>query len=115
MNSVDVIIAALVGGIMGFVASYFGPIGREKWKQKQIDEKYDNPRKELLEKALKMKEWKMRSLDILRRYTGTTEEECRRLLIEINARGGTLKSGKEAWGLISENPIDQQDVSEGGE
>jgi hypothetical protein len=40
-------------------------------------------------------------------YTGTEPEECRRLLIQIEARGIVLKDG-EGWVLIKNRPLDQR-------
>ena len=48
-----------------------------------------------------------RYLQTLRIVTGTTEEECRRLLIEIGARGFALKDG-EGWALIARKPLEEQ-------
>jgi hypothetical protein len=48
-----------------------------------------------------------RTLDALGRTTGTTPEDCRSLLIEIDARGGTMH-GREAWALISRAPLQQE-------
>ena len=42
----------------------------------------------------------IRTLARLRRVTGTTDDECRRLLIEIGARGVTMRGGDEGWALI---------------
>jgi hypothetical protein len=42
----------------------------------------------------------IRSLARLRHVTGTTDEECRRLLIEIGARGVKMRGGAEGWALI---------------
>jgi hypothetical protein len=49
-----------------------------------------------------------RTLDALGRTTGTTPEDCRSLLIEIDARGGTMSDGREAWALISRAPLQQE-------
>lgn len=48
-----------------------------------------------------------RYLDTLCIFTGTSPEECRGLLIEIEARGIRLEKG-EGWVLISKKPFDQQ-------
>ncbi len=49
----------------------------------------------------------IRSLDLLRQVTGTSPEECRRLRIEIHARGVVMKDQKEGWALIERYPLDQ--------
>jgi hypothetical protein len=46
-----------------------------------------------------------RSLETLSRVTGTTSDECRRLLIEIEARGVTFADEKEGWALIARKPL----------
>lgn len=42
--------------------------------------------------------------------TGTSEEECRRLLIEVKARGVILRDSgrKEVWALIKNMPLDAE-------
>jgi len=46
-------------------------------------------------------------VEVIARATGTTEEECRRLLIEIGARG-SLSEDEELWALLSRKPIIEQ-------
>jgi hypothetical protein len=38
--------------------------------------------------------------------TGTDADECRRLLIQVNARGVILAGGEEGWALIARKPLD---------
>jgi hypothetical protein len=52
-------------------------------------------------------DFEIRSLSQLSRVTGTSEEECRRLLIEIGARGVSMAGGEEGWALIERFPLDQ--------
>lgn len=40
--------------------------------------------------------------------TGAEPEECRRLLIDIQARGFTLKDGREGWVYIKNRPLSTQ-------
>ena len=47
-----------------------------------------------------------RSLDRLRVVTGTSEEECRRLLIEVGARGVIFRNRSEGWALIERKPLE---------
>jgi hypothetical protein len=47
-----------------------------------------------------------RTLDRLMVVTGTTPEECRRLLIQVGARGVILADGEEGWALIARKPLD---------
>ena len=67
----------------------------------------DRPRKELLKKMLSEPEPEIRSFARLCHVTGTTDEECRRLLIEIKARGVVMAGGKEGWALIRRYPLDR--------
>ena len=111
------LIAAIIGGIIGgvlgvigtIVSSYYGPRKIEEYRQKQKEEKEFGPRKKLLKGMLEdIRFSDGRSIEMLCRVTGTSHEECRRLLIEIGARGVTLKDDKEGWALISRKPLDEQ-------
>jgi hypothetical protein len=107
--------AALLGGLIGgslgvvgtLVTSYYGPQRLEKWRESQREEREYGPRKELLERMLRDPQLPIRSLDFLKHVTGTTEEECRRLLIEIGARGVLMQGGREGWALIERYPLDR--------
>jgi hypothetical protein len=48
---------------------------------------------------------KVRSLDRLKHVTVTNDEECRRLLIEIGARGVLMPGEREGWALIERFPL----------
>jgi hypothetical protein len=100
------IIGGAVGGALGVlgttVSAYWGPRKPEKWRSERLDK----PRKELLRTLLTDERWVTRSLERLCVVTGTTPEECRRLLISINARGVALTGGKEGWALISRKPLE---------
>ncbi len=48
---------------------------------------------------------KVRSLARLKHVTGTNDEECRRLLIEIGARGVLMDGDREGWALIERFPL----------
>ena len=58
-------------------------------------------RKEILKKELEVERWPWRHIDVLTRVIGldNKKEECRRLLLEIDARRSSRD--KEMWGLIS--------------
>ena len=111
----DTLMSAMVGGFIGGVlgvvgtifSSYYGPRKLEEWKEKRKVEKWDNPRKKLLLNMLSHPKMKMRSIETLCRASGTSEEECRRLLVEIEARGIRLKGNREGWVLISNKPLEQ--------
>jgi hypothetical protein len=51
---------------------------------------------------------KGRSFDTLKRVTGTPDDELRRLLVELGARGFTRKDGKEAWIYKEMRPLMRQ-------
>jgi len=89
------------------VLSYWGPRKLEEWREKRAEERIHGPRKQLLQKLLEDEQFEWRRLSTLARATGTTEEECRRLLIEIGARG-SLSEDEELWALLSRKPITEQ-------
>ena len=107
------LIGGLIGGVLGvlgtLVTSYYGPRRLEQWREQQREEREDGPRKRLLEEMLVDERYgDGRRLETLCNVTGTTSEHCRRLLIEIGARGVTLANEEEGWALISRKPLDQQ-------
>jgi hypothetical protein len=101
----------IIGGILGCIgtllSSYWGPRKLEEWRAKREEERIYGPRKHILRKLLEEDRFEWRYLSTLSRATGTTEEECRRLLIEIGARG-SLSEGPEMWALISRKPLGEQ-------
>ncbi len=69
----------------------------------------DTERKELLNKMLSDQSYKDgRSLKTLTKVTGSQDDECRRLLIEIKARGFSLSDGREGWVYIKKRPLSDQ-------
>ena len=116
--------AALLGGFIGgslgvmgtLVTSYFGPRKLEEWREDRLEKREHGPRKELLLHMLTEPNPRIRSLDVLTHVTGMTDEECRRLLIAIGARGVLMRGEKEGWALIRRFPLDQNpEVAVGGE
>lgn len=107
--------AALLGGFIGgalgvastLVASYFGPRWLEQWRADIKEERDYGPRKRLLAQILAEPNSPIRTFQLLRHVTGTTEEECRRLLIEVGARGVVMQGGKEGWALIERYGFDR--------
>ena len=107
--------AALVGGFIGgslgvfgtLVTSYWGPRKLEEWRENQREERENGPRKRLLVKMLNDPDRQIRTLKVLSRVTGTTEPECRRLLIDVEARGVTMRGDEEGWALIDRFPLDR--------
>ena len=103
------VIGGALGGVLGVlgttVSAYWGPRRLEEWRQRKREEREDGPRKNLLRQMLEGDRFPDgRYLKTLRIVTGTSEDDCRRLLIEIGARGVTLESG-EGWALISRKPL----------
>jgi len=103
-------VAGLIGGVVGgslgvlgtTVSAYYGPRRLEQWRQ----ERHDQPRKLLLKRMLEDNRFRNgRSLERLMIVTGTEPEECRRLLIQIGARGILFRGGKEGWALIDRKPL----------
>jgi len=106
------IVGGLIGGVLGvvgtLVSSYYGPRKFEEWREKRLEERLNGPRKRLLRKMLEDPRFNDgRTLETLSQVTGTSKEECRRLLIEIEARGVKLADGKEGWALITKKPLDE--------
>ena len=106
------VVGGLVGGVLGvigaLVLSYYGPRKFEEWREERLEERLNGPRKRLLKQLLEDPRFNDgRSLETLSRVTGTPEEESRRLLIEIEARGVKLADGKEGWALIARKPLDE--------
>jgi hypothetical protein len=113
----DSLLGGFIGGILGVIgtilSSYYGPRKLEKWRNKQKELKADGPRKKLLLQMLNDEEYKDgRSLTAMSRVIGADYEECRRLLIEIEARGLTIKDKQEknieGWALIKNKPLNEE-------
>ncbi len=98
------ILQLLFAGLVGGVVS---PILLEAYRRWDRERRWARPRRELLEKMLSG-DLIYRSLESLSRTTGTNLEDCRSLLIELGARGGTLHDGREAWALISRAPLQEE-------
>jgi hypothetical protein len=100
------VIGGAVGGILGVlgttVSAYWGPRKLEQWRAERLD----RPRKELLRRMLEDERYVVRTLERLCVVSGTTPDECRRLLISINARGVELTGQGEGWALISRKPLE---------
>jgi len=71
------------------------------------DWRWAQPRKKLLLQML-TGELPFRSLRQLTLVTGTSDDDCRTLLIAINARGAMLKDNVEGWALISRKPLNMK-------
>jgi hypothetical protein len=106
------LIGGFIGGALGvigtLVTSYWGPKKLEEWREHRREEHENGPRKRLLRSMLENPDYEIRSIEQLSRVSGTTPEECRRLLIEIGARGATVAGGGEGWALIERLPFDEE-------
>jgi hypothetical protein len=104
------LIGGIIGGVLGvigtLVTSYVGPRKLEEWREQKQEDRHLGKRKELLLKMLNDPDHKIRSLTQLHRVTGMTKEDCRLLLIEIGARGVTMKDDEEGWALIDRYGLD---------
>ncbi|HCU2042269.1 TPA: hypothetical protein OUI29_001922 [Pseudomonas aeruginosa] len=103
--------AALIGFIGVIIGSILSIAGNLLfyWYQNRRTNSLDNLRKNLLRQMLdnsKLPEG--RSLETLSRVTGAEPEECRRLLIEIGARGFTLARGGEGWTYVKNRQWSEQ-------
>ena len=109
------LLGALLGGSIGGVlgvgstlpASYFAPLWHERRRVKDEEERNWGPRKRLLEEMLAEPNAPIRTFKRLRHVTGTSDEDCRRLLIEIGARGVFMRGGVEGWALIERYDFNQ--------
>lgn len=98
----------LGGVVLGALIAIIGNIIIFKMQNKQ-QKTIDEARKKLLHKMLSDSTFKEgRSLEALSQVTGSQPEECRRLLIEISARGFTLADGREGWGYIKNKPLTEK-------
>lgn len=103
---------AAVVGFIGVVVGALVTIGGNillHWYQSRRGSAIDNARKKLLREMLDNSGFKEgRSLETLSKVTGATHEDCRRLLIEVEARGFTLGDGREGWTYIKNRPLKEQ-------
>jgi hypothetical protein len=113
------IIGGLIGGALGVISAalttYWGPRFLEEWKEKRRVKNWDGPRKALLKRMLLVEKHAIRSLETLSVISGTPKDDCRRLLIELGARGVKIRDkgrGTEGWALISRKPLSDELVDE---
>ncbi|BGD83671.1 TPA: hypothetical protein ACGJ7L_003787 [Pseudomonas aeruginosa] len=103
--------AALIGFIGVIIGSILSIAGNLLfyWYQNRRTNSLDNLRKNLLRQMLDNSKFpEGRSLETLSRVTGAEPEECRRLLIEIGARGFTLARGGEGWTYVKKRQWSEQ-------
>ena len=97
--------AGFLGAVAGAAATLGGVILTDCLNSRRQARK-DKPRKELLKRMLE-KGFGWRSLSTLSNVTGVDEDEAKRLLVEIGARGS--ETDPSLWGLISRNPLPEHD------
>ncbi|MFW6753800.1 hypothetical protein ACKUG4_24295 [Pseudomonas glycinae] len=99
---------ALLGVLVGSIVSIIGNL-LIYWYQNKRANSLDNLRKKLLKKMLDNSRFpEGRSLETLCRVTGAEPENCRRLLIELGARGFTLTRGGEGWTYVKNREWSEQ-------
>lgn len=101
------VVGGVVGGVAAVLSTYWGPRWFLEWLDDRQERKTNGPRKALLLTLLNDERFDWRTLHTLARVTGTEPEECRRLLVEVGARGSTGE-GDELWGLLERHPINEQ-------
>lgn len=110
-------LAGLLGGSLGgvigvagaWLAGYWGPKRLEIDRERREEERVWGPRRELIREMLdKAAPGKGRSFEALKLVTGTPDDDLRRLLVEIGARGTKRPNGDEAWIYRSELPLPVQ-------
>jgi hypothetical protein len=104
------IIGGVIGGLAGTIGSwltgYWGPRKLEKEKERREEERVWGPRKRLIKEMLdNPAPSRGRSLKTLKRVTGTPDDDLRRLLVELGARGFTRDDGEEAWDYEERSPL----------
>lgn len=101
-------VVGFTGAVVGALITIGGNIFLH-WFQHRKGSAIDQARKKLLREMLDNQGFKEgRSLETLSKVTGAAHEDCRRLLIEVGARGFTLADGREGWTYISNRPLNQQ-------
>lgn len=98
--------SGLIGVIVGASIVVGGNILLH-WIQDRQRQKLDEGRKKLLEQMLQDKRFEghWRKITTMSRVVGASEEETKRLLIELGARGSEKDDG--LWGLLVYHPLDK--------
>ncbi len=103
-TQVWIALIGVIGAIVGALLTLVGNIVLH-WLQGRPKTKFDKKRKKILKEMLDDErfEEKWRNLSTLSAVIGATEEETKRLLVELGARGSEKADGK--WGLIKNHPF----------
>lgn len=94
VGAFGVVIGALITGLFNLLLQ-----ARQESPKKELDKKRERLLKEML--LHEVHAW--RNISTLSAVIGTGDEETRRLLINIGARGSETSSN--SWGLIKRNPL----------
>jgi hypothetical protein len=98
----------ILGGIVGSLLTLGGNIILHNVKEKpkkELDKKRKNTLKQMLDDNRFPEKW--RKIETLSAVIGASEEETKRLLVELEARGSEKGDGK--WGLIKHHPFPSQE------
>lgn len=115
------LISGIVGGIIGGTVATFGAWLTGYWAPKKLEEERERrsedrlwgKRRALIREMLTMSAGdKGRSFATLKRVTGTPDDDLRRLLVELNARGFSRPDGSEAWIFKSQRPLRNRQTTE---
>lgn len=107
-------IAGIIGGIVGglvatagaWVSAYWAPRKLEEQRELREEKRLWGPRKELIKEMLDMQiGGKGRTFTTLKLVTGTSDDDLRRLLVELGARGFKREDGTEAWIYRKDRPL----------
>lgn len=108
------ILGGLIGGLIGgvltvlssWLSAYWAPKKLEERREAREENRLWGPRKKLIKEMLDMqKDGRGRSLKTLKRVTGTPDDELRRILVELGARGFSRSDGEEAWIYAKDRPL----------
>jgi len=103
---ITVALIGLAGVVIGIVLTFVLNLLGE-WLKGRPKQKLAEQREALLEKLLNDQKHEWRKLETLSRVIGADENETKRLLIKIEARGSTNK--KDVWALILKKPLSAVD------
>lgn len=107
MLDLEVVLPAfmgLLGVIVGGVISSL-PKMIELFEKKSLDTR----RKKYIHSMLTNNKFKWRKLSTISRVIGADEDETKRLLIMMGARGSEKKDHENMWGLIEINPLPENE------
>jgi hypothetical protein len=105
-TTIWIAIVGFLGVLAGALITALSTFGIEWWKQRPKKE-LDSKRKALLIQMLEDKKWpnKWRYISTLSAVIGANEDETKRLLIEVEARGHEKNDGR--WGLIKHHALNE--------